>query len=80
MKGVSTTYPDHFGEDMHTVYVDAIPGGYTKAWQGATVIYGGHYGVKADGTPTSAGLYGPYEQLQPADWPLINPDEQLGEA
>jgi hypothetical protein len=80
MKNVSTTYPNQFGEDMQTVYVDAIPGGYTQAWQGATVIYGGHYGVNANGTPVSAGLYGPYEQLQPLNWPVINGNEQLGEA
>jgi hypothetical protein len=65
---------------MQTVYVNQI-GSYTHAWQGATVIYGGHYGVLADGTPVSPGLYGPYEQLPPAQWPLlIPPTEQLGEA
>ena len=80
MQNVSTTYPNQFGEDMQTVYIDRIPGGYQHAWQGATVIYGGHYGVKTDGTPVSAGLYGPYEQLQPVDWPLLNGNEQLGEA
>jgi len=80
MKNASATYPNQFGEDMQTVYVDKIPGGYLQAWQGATVIYGGHYGVKTDGTPVSAGLYGPYEQLQPVNWPLINGNEQLGEA
>lgn len=80
MKNVSTFYPNQFGEDMQTVYVNQIPGGYQQAWQGATVIYGGHYGVNADGTPVSPGLYGPYEQLQPVDWPLINGNEQLGEA
>jgi hypothetical protein len=80
MKNVSTTYPNQFGEDMQTVYVNKIPGGYQHAWQGATVIYGGHYGVNTDGTPVSAGLYGPYEQLQPPSWPLINGNEQLGEA
>lgn len=80
MKNASATYPNQFGEDMQTVYVDKIPGGYTQAWQGATVIYGGHYGVTTDGTPVSAGLYGPYEQLQPVNWPLINGNEQLGEA
>jgi len=79
MKNVSATYPNQFGEDMQTVYVNKIPGGYTKAWQGATVIYGGHYGVTTSGTPVSAGLYGPYEQLQPAAWPLLS-GEQLGEA
>jgi hypothetical protein len=36
--------------------------------------------VHADGTPFSAGLYGPYEQLQPRDWPLRGGNEQLGEA
>ena len=80
MKNASATHPDQFGEDMQTVYINRIPGGYQQAWQGATVIYGGHYGVKADGTPVSPGLYGPYEQLQPVNWPLINGDEQLGEA
>jgi hypothetical protein len=80
MKNVSALYPDKFGEDMQTVYIAKIPGGYSKAWQGATVIYGGHYGVHTDGTPVSAGLYGPYEQLQPSAWPLINGNEQLGEA
>jgi hypothetical protein len=44
------------------------------------VIYTGRYGVTSDGTPASLGHYGPYEQLQPAGWPLINPTEQLGEA
>jgi hypothetical protein len=80
MKNVSTAYPNQFGEDMQTVYINKIPGGYWQAWQSATVIYGGHYGVNADGTPVSAGLYGPYEQLQPASWPLLNGNEQLGEA
>jgi hypothetical protein len=82
MKNVSANHPNQFGEDMQTVYVNKIPpaGTYTQAWQGATVIYGGHYGVMTDGTPVSAGLYGPYEQLQPASWPLINGNEQLGEA
>jgi hypothetical protein len=80
MKSVSTAYPNEFGEDMQTAYISRIPGGFTQAWQGATVIYGGHYGVKTDGSPVMAGLYGPYEQLQPANWPLLTPTEQLGEA
>ena len=71
---VSTTYSNQFGEDMQTVYVNQIPGGYTQAWQGARVIYGGHYGVdQTTGTPTdtsSNGLYAPYEELQPKDWQL----------
>ena len=82
MQNVSALYPDSFGEDMQTVYINQIPpkGQYQKAWQGATVIYGGHYGVHEDGTPVSAGLYGPYEQLQPKDWPILDPPkEQLGE-
>ena len=81
MKGVGAL-KDSFGEDMQTVYVNRLPpaGSIAKAWQGATVIYGGHYGVHSDGTPVSAGLYGPYEQLQPSVWPLITPTEQLGEA
>ncbi|HUI74481.1 MAG TPA: Ig-like domain-containing protein [Candidatus Acidoferrum sp.] len=82
MKNVSAQYPDSFGEDMQTVYVNQLPpaGTYPQAWQGATVIYGGHYGVQANGQIVSPGLYGPYEQLQPSAWPLINGNEQLGEA
>ena len=84
MKNVSTAYPDQFGEDMQTLYINLLPpaGTYAQAWQGATVIYGGHYGVHAaDSSPVSAGLYGPYEQLQPASWPILTPPgEQLGEA
>ncbi len=82
MKNVSANYPNKFGEDMQTLYIKNLPpvGTYLQAWQGATVIYGGHYGVNADGSIVSAGLYGPYEQLQPSAWPLISPTEQLGEA
>ena len=84
MKNVSSTYPDKFGEDMQTLYINQLPpaGTYQQAWQGATVIYGGHYGVHAaDSSPVSAGLYGPYEQLQPANWQILTPPgEQLGEA
>jgi len=80
MKNVSAAYPNQFGEDMQTVYVNQIPGGYQQAWQGAAVIYGGHYGVDSGGAPVSPGLYGPYEQLQPVNWPLLNGNEQLGEA
>jgi hypothetical protein len=82
MMNVSAAYPNQFGEDMQTLYIKNLPpaGSYLQAWQGATVIYGGHYGVNADGSVVSAGLYGPYEQLQPANWPLISPTEQLGEA
>ena len=83
MKNVSANYPDKFGEDMQTLYIKDLPpaGTYQRAWQGATAIYGGHYGVHADGTPVKAGVYGPYEQLQPKDWPLLTPPgEQLGEA
>ena len=82
MKNVSAAYPDKFGEDMQTVYVAQVPpaGKYQHAWQGATVIYGGHYGVRANGAPVSAGLYGPYEQLPPSLWPTLNGGEQIGEA
>ena len=82
MKNVSATFPNQFGEDMQTLYINDLPpaGSFLQAWQGATVIYGGHYGVNADGSVVSAGLYGPYEQLQPSNWPLISPTEQLGEA
>jgi hypothetical protein len=82
MKNVSANFPNKFGEDMQTLYIKNLPpaGSFQQAWQGATVIYGGHYGVNADGSVVSAGLYGPYEQLQPSAWPLISPTEQLGEA
>ncbi len=81
LKNVSAAYPDKFGEDMQTLYVTQLPpaGTYQHAWQGATAIYGGHYGVRANGQPESAGLYGPYEQLQPPAWPILNGNEQLGE-
>jgi hypothetical protein len=83
MKNVSATYPNKFGEDMQTLYVNQLPpvGSFAQAWQGATVIYGGHYGMNADGSVVSAGLYGPYEQLQPSAWGILTPPgEQLGEA
>ncbi|HEY6388620.1 MAG TPA: Ig-like domain-containing protein [Candidatus Acidoferrum sp.] len=83
MKNVSAAYTNKFGEDMQTLYINHLPpaGSYTQAWQGATVIYGGHYGVNADGSVVSPGLYGPYEQLQPSAWGILTPPgEQLGEA
>jgi hypothetical protein len=82
MKNVSKNYPDKFGEDMQTLYVKDLPpaGEYQRAWQGATAIYGGHYGVHADSSPVKAGLYGPYEQLQPKDWPVTDTGSQLGES
>jgi hypothetical protein len=81
MKNVSATHPEQFGEDMQTLYIKNLPpaGSFQQAWQGATVIYGGHYGVHVNGTPVSPGLNGPYEQLQPSAWPLSG-NEQLGEA
>ena len=81
MKNVSASFPNEFGEDMQTLYINQLPpaGTFQQAWQGAKVIYGGHYGVRNDGTPVSAGLYGPYEQLAPAAWPVLDPNEQLGE-
>jgi hypothetical protein len=68
MKNVSASFPNKFGEDMQTLYINQLPpaGSFQQAWQGATVIYGGHYGVLTDGTPVTGGLYGPYEQLQPS--------------
>jgi hypothetical protein len=56
MKNVSAADPNQFGEDMQTVYVNQIPGVYQQAWQGATVIYGGHYEVDSGGTLVSPGL------------------------
>lgn len=82
MKNVSANYPDRFGEDMQTVYVNGLPGKYTEAWQGANVIYGGHMGVRHDGSITDAAVFdgagGPYEQLQPKAWPVTS-GAQLGE-
>ena len=45
----------NFGEDMQTMH--------GSGWTGATALYGGHYGK------SSSGQYGPYEHLQPKDWP-----------
>ena len=82
MKNVSAAHPDQFGEDMQTVYVTEVPpaGRYQHAWQGARAIYGGHYGVRADGEPVSPGVYGPYEQWQPSEWPTLEHGQQLGES
>jgi hypothetical protein len=84
MKNVSVSHPNQFGEDMQTIAVSQIPGGFQQAWQGAKVIYGGHYGVDdKTGAPMDTDpLYGPYEQLQPKDWPLTAPTGgyQLGES
>jgi len=82
MKNVSATHPDQFGEDMQTMYVTEVPpaGKYQHAWQGATSIYGGHYGVRSDGQPVSPGVYGPYEQWQPPEWPTTDNGAQLGES
>jgi hypothetical protein len=44
-----------FGEDMQTML--------GTGWTGATALYAGHYGK------TGTGQYGPYEHLQPRDWP-----------
>jgi hypothetical protein len=83
LTNVSASFPDIFGEDMQTVYVSHIPGGYAQAWQGATVIYGGHEGVKSDGTTVDpsgfSGGAGPYEQLQPSKWTVWS-GEQIGES
>lgn len=67
MKQVGQLYPEKFGEDMQTVYVHQVPppGTYQRAWQGATVIYGGHVG--AGGSFLHRG-WGGYEHLPPREW------------
>jgi hypothetical protein len=47
--------PGRFGEDMQTM---AGP-----SWTGASYVYAGHYG------PSGTGEFGPYEHLQPSQWP-----------
>jgi hypothetical protein len=71
MQHVSDWFPDRFGEDMQTMYVSQTPpaGTYASAWQGATAVYGGHYGLQSNGQPVEGGINGPYEHLQPRDWP-----------
>jgi hypothetical protein len=44
-----------FGEDEQTIH--------GQGWTGATALYAGHYGTRG------TGQYGPYEHLQPRDWP-----------
>ena len=44
-----------FGEDMQTIF--------GNGWTGAKALYAGHYGVKGEGE------FGPYEHLQPRNWP-----------
>jgi hypothetical protein len=67
MKQVTSLYANKFGEDMQTIYVTETPpaGTYTLAWQGASVVYGGHVGI--NGSATNPG-WGPYEHLPPRDW------------
>jgi len=50
MKQVDTRYPDRFGEDMQTTYVNEVPpaGTFQQAWQGAKAVYGGHYGSESE--------------------------------
>ncbi|HEX7255776.1 MAG TPA: hypothetical protein VF236_07600, partial [Gaiellaceae bacterium] len=50
----------NFGEDMQTIR--------GNGWTGAKALYAGHYGRRGEGK------YGPYEHLQPRDWP-----DSLGE-
>jgi hypothetical protein len=47
--------PGEYGEDEQTIS--------GNGWTGASALYAGHYG--SSGT----GQYGPYEHLQPRDWP-----------
>jgi hypothetical protein len=44
-----------FGEDMQTMR--------GQGWTGARALYAGHYGTRG------SGRYGPYEHLQPRNWP-----------
>ena len=44
-----------FGDDIQTMH--------GQGWTGATALYAGHNGAGATGEE------GPYEHLQPADWP-----------
>ncbi len=63
MKGIGTSAPNKFGEDMQTLYIKnlAPAGTHQQAWQGATVIYGGHRGVTNGSTPVGSGTDAPYE-------------------
>ena len=59
MQRPETYYPQvRFQEDMQTIHG---PG-----WTGATALYAGHYG--SQGHPSNPD-WGPYEHLQPPDWP-----------
>jgi len=59
-------------------------GGLAKRDDDENACAGGHYSCDQDtGQPadtSSNWLYAPYEQMQPKDWPLLTPTEQLGEA
>lgn len=72
MSSPSVAYPaTAFGEDMHTAFVGdlAPPADQPVWWNEADVVYTGHQGVLADGTPVSADpAWGPYEHLPPAMW------------
>jgi hypothetical protein len=54
-----------FGEDEMTMA--------GTGWTGAAYLYAGHYGQGGDGA------YGPYEHLQPRDWPKTSAGDYLGE-
>lgn len=61
MQSPKKYYPDiKFSEDMQTMY--------GKGWTGAKAVYGGHVGP--DGNKRAKG-WGPYEHLQPKDWPSM---------
>ena len=60
-----------FGEDMQTMY--------DKCWTGANVVYAGHQGVWKGKAVSSDPNWGPYEQLQPSQWPCDATEGCLGE-
>jgi cysteine-rich repeat protein len=68
-----------FGEDMQTIWVNqTLPAGtYSQTWHAnpQVVAYGGHYGVSGESTNVG---WGPYEHLQPSQWPMYQ-GSYLGE-
>lgn len=60
-----------FGEDMQTMY--------ETCWTGAKVVYAGHQGVWKGKPVSSDPNWGPYERLQPSQWPCGEGNDCLGE-
>ena len=66
MRNLNESAPDAvFGEDQHTEF--------GQAWTGASVRFTGQYPEAYQSNPERHADRGPYEHLEPGDWPGNNP-------